>query len=214
MRILLLGAPGTGKGTQAKFIKKKYKIPQISTGDMLRENIYTKNKIGEDIRKIINKGNLVSDEIVCNLIHDRIQKKDCKNGFILDGFPRTLEQCFYLSKNKIQIDYVLELILPYESILERISGRRIHIPSGRVYHVKFNPPKIKDQDDITKEPLITREDDQKESIKKRLEEYKKITYPLIQYYLNEKKINGLKFFQINTINSVLLIKKKIEEILR
>ncbi|QCI16138.1 adenylate kinase [Buchnera aphidicola] len=214
MRIILLGAPGTGKGTQGKFITKKYNIPQISTGDMLRKNIYLKNKMGKIIKNILEKGHLVSDEIVCNLIHDRIKQKDCTNGFILDGFPRTLEQYSYLSKNQIKIDYVLELILPYHLILERISGRRIHAQSGRVYHVKFKPPKIKDKDDLTQESLTIREDDKEESIKKRLREYKKETYPLINCYLNEKKKYNLKFFQINAINSISCIQKQIEKILK
>lgn len=159
MRIILIGAPGTGKGTQAKFITEKYKIPQISTGDMLRESIYSKNKIGKIIKNIIEKGKLVSDKIVCDLIEKRILKKDCINGFILDGFPRTIEQALYLSQKKIKIDYVLDFIMPYESILERISGRRIHVNSGRTYHIKFNPPKTRDQDDITGEALIIRKDD-------------------------------------------------------
>jgi adenylate kinase len=214
MRIVLLGAPGTGKGTQGKFIAKKYNIPQISTGDIIRENIYAKNKIGKSIQEIVKKGNLISDEIVCNLMHDRIKKKDCTNGFILDGFPRTLEQYFYLSRNKIKIDYVLELILSHESILERLSGRRIDIQSGRVYHIKFNPPKIKNHDDVTGQPLTIREDDKEEIIKKRLDEYTKTTYPLIKYYLNEEKTNRLKFFQINASDSVSFIREKIEVILK
>ncbi|ADP67950.1 adenylate kinase [Buchnera aphidicola str. JF98 (Acyrthosiphon pisum)] len=141
MRIILLGAPGTGKGTQGKFITEKYKIPQISTGDMLRESVVLKNKIGMIIKNIIEEGKLVSDEIVCHLIKNRIKKHDCINGFILDGFPRTIQQALYLSKKNIKIDYVLEFIIPHEYILERISGRRIHIQSGRIYHVKFKPPK-------------------------------------------------------------------------
>lgn len=214
MRIILIGAPGTGKGTQAKFITEKYKIPQISTGDMLRESIYSKNKIGKIIKNIIEKGKLVSDKIVCDLIEKRILKKDCINGFILDGFPRTIEQALYLSQKKIKIDYVLDFIMPYESILERISGRRIHVNSGRTYHIKFNPPKTRDQDDITGEALIIRKDDQKESIKKRLEEYKKTYHLLVQYYTSQKKIDNVQYFKIDAMNSFLSIRKTIEKILR
>ncbi|QIQ42048.1 MAG: adenylate kinase [Buchnera aphidicola (Microlophium carnosum)] len=214
MRIILLGAPGTGKGTQGKFIAKKYQIPQISTGDMLRETIRAKNKIGTSIQKIIEKGKLVSDKIVCDLIKKRVKKKDCINGFLLDGFPRTIEQAFYLSKNKIKIDYVLEFIMPYDSILERILGRRIHIQSGRIYHVKFNPPKNKDKDDLTGESLIIRKDDKEESVKNRLEEYKKTNRLLVEYYINEKKLGKIKFFQINAMNVLSLIKKEVEMILK
>ncbi len=214
MRIILLGAPGTGKGTQGKFIAEKYNIPQISTGDMLRESIYSQSKIGKIIQNTVQKGKLVSDDIVCNLIKNRTGKKDCINGFLLDGFPRTLQQAYYLSKIKIKIDYVLEFIVPYQSILERVSGRRIHIQSGRIYHIKFNPPKIPEKDDLTGQELITREDDKTNRIEKRLEEYKKITYPLIKYFLNEKKLGNLQFFQINGMDSLLTIKKNIEIILK
>jgi len=214
MRIILLGAPGTGKGTQGKFISEKYKIPQISTGDMLRESINSKNKIGKIIKNIIENGKLVSDEIVCDLIHKRINQKDCINGFLLDGFPRTVTQACYLSEKKINIDYILEFIVPYESILERISGRRIHIQSGRIYHIKFKPPKIENQDDITGEKLITRKDDKKESIQERLEEYKKMHFPLIKYYINKQESENIKIFQIDGKDSFLSIKKRIEKILK
>lgn len=214
MRIILLGAPGTGKGTQGKFITEKYKIPQISTGDMLRESVVLKNKIGMIIKNIIEEGKLVSDEIVCHLIKNRIKKHDCINGFILDGFPRTIQQALYLSKKNIKIDYVLEFIIPHEYILERISGRRIHIQSGRIYHVKFKPPKIKDKDDLTGQTLITRKDDTKEGIKKRLEEYKKVHDPLVQYYMHEKKRGNIKFFQIDAMLSFSSIRKKLETILK
>jgi len=214
MRIILLGAPGTGKGTQGKFITEKYNIPQISTGDMLRKSINSNNQIGIIIKNIIEEGKLVSDKIVCNLIKKRIKKKDCINGFLLDGFPRTIEQAFYLTKNKIKIDYVLEFMMPHKTILERISGRRIHAQSGRIYHIKFNPPKNKNKDDLTGEPLIIREDDKKKSVEKRLEEYKKTHYPLVNYYINQNKIGNIKFFQINAMHELLLIKKKVELILK
>ncbi|ANZ22673.1 adenylate kinase [Buchnera aphidicola (Diuraphis noxia)] len=214
MRIILLGPPGTGKGTQGRFITEKYNIPQISTGDILRENIYLKNKIGVIIKNILKKGKLVSDEIVCDLIKNRIKTTDCRNGFLLDGFPRSIQQAYYLSKNQIIIDYVLYFSMPEEDILERISGRRIHPPSGRCYHIKFNPPKINNEDDLTGDTLVIREDDKKEIIKKRLTEYQKITSPLIKYYLNQKLKGKLKFFTINAADSLLKIKNIIENILK
>lgn len=213
MRIILLGAPGTGKGTQSQLIEKKYNIPQISTGDILRDNIYSKTTIGNKIKEIIEKGKLISDDIVCHVIKTRIQKKDCINGFLLDGFPRTQKQAFYLSNNNIKIDCVIELTASYKSILHRISGRRVHVQSGRIYHIQFNPPKIFGKDDITGQPLIKRKDDRKESVKKRLREYFKTTYPLIQHYLHEEKIGKIKFFRINGDESTSVINKKIELIL-
>ncbi|QCI24520.1 adenylate kinase [Buchnera aphidicola (Muscaphis stroyani)] len=214
MRIVLLGAPGTGKGTQGKFIVEKYKIPSISTGDILRENIYLKNEIGNKIKKKIQKGQLVSNKIVCNVIKQRIEKNDCINGFMLDGFPRTIDQAHFLSKLNIKIDYVIEFIVPYELILERISGRRIHVPSGRVYHIKFNPPQIEEKDDVTGDLLSLRKDDNLEILKKRLEEHKKNKNLLDQYYKNEKKIGNIKYFKINGTDSVLNIKNKIQFILQ
>ncbi|QCI23993.1 adenylate kinase [Buchnera aphidicola (Macrosiphoniella sanborni)] len=214
MRIILLGAPGTGKGTQGKFITERYKIPKISTGDMLREAIYSKTKTGIIIQSIVREGRLVSDEIVCNLIKQRIQKKDCINGFLLDGFPRTITQALYLSKIKIKIDYILELIVPYKVILERISGRRVHPQSGRIYHIKFKPPKIQDQDDLTGQSLIIREDDKKESIIRRLKEYKNMHNSLIKYYIQEKNIGNIKLFKICSTDSVSVIHKKIKDILK
>ncbi|QCI20612.1 adenylate kinase [Buchnera aphidicola (Brachycaudus cardui)] len=214
MRIVLLGAPGTGKGTQGRFISETYNIPQISTGDILRESIYSKDEIGNIVKKTVQEGKLVSDNIVCNLVKKRIQKKDCNNGFLLDGFPRTIAQAHYLSSNKIKIDYVIELRVPYTSILERISGRRIHTKSGRIYHIKFNPPKIEDKDDLTGEPLVIRKDDEKESIIKRLKEYEKMTYPVITYYIDKEKFGTLRFFKINAVHPSLIIKKQIDAILK
>ncbi|QIE02166.1 adenylate kinase [Buchnera aphidicola] len=213
MRIILIGAPGTGKGTQGIFISERYNVPKISTGDMLREEVYLKTKIGLIIKNIIAQGQLVPNKIVCNLIKKRIQKKDCINGFLLDGFPRTIKQAIYLSNINFKIDYILEFIVPFHTILERISGRRVHTDSGRIYHIKFKPPKIQNKDDITGELLTIREDDKIESIKTRLEEYKKIHDPLINYYINLHKIGHIKFFQIDGTNSVSLIHKKIEKIL-
>ncbi|AYN24602.1 adenylate kinase [Buchnera aphidicola] len=214
MRVILLGAPGTGKGTQAKLIAENYNIPKISTGDILREQIQKKNIIGKEIHNLLKNGELVSDEIVSNLIGNRIQEKDCINGFLLDGFPRTREQAKYISNLKIKIDYVLELIVPYELILKRICGRRVHTPSGRIYNINFNPPKEEGKDDLTQEKLSIREDDKIEIIKKRLENYEENAYLLNQYYLKEKNLKKLNYFKIDGKKDILNIQKKINMILK
>jgi adenylate kinase len=214
MRIILLGAPGTGKGTQAKLITKKYHIPQISIGDILRKKMNLKNNVKKNIQDRMESGKLVSDIVVCNLIQDRIQYEDCKNGFLLDGFPRTIPQAHYLYENKIRIDYVLDFIMPYEDILERISGRRIHMQSGRVYHIKFNPPKHQNKDDITGETLSIRKDDTKEILTTRLQEYKKQIEPLKKYYLKQSLKKTLKYFQINAQASMIDIQENIKNILK
>jgi adenylate kinase len=214
MRIILLGAHGTGKGTQAKLITKKYHIPQISIGDILRKKMNLKNNVKKNIQDRMESGKLVSDIVVCNLIQDRIQYEDCKNGFLLDGFPRTIPQAHYLYENKIRIDYVLDFIMPYEDILERISGRRIHMQSGRVYHIKFNPPKHQNKDDITGETLSIRKDDTKEILTTRLQEYKKQIEPLKKYYLKQSLKKTLKYFQINAQASMIDIQENIKNILK
>ncbi|CAL4325485.1 Adenylate kinase [Buchnera aphidicola (Protaphis terricola)] len=214
MYIILLGAPGSGKGTQSKFITKKYKIPQISTGDILRENIKKNNNIGKKIFNILNNGDLVSDDIVCRLVYKRIKQDDCSKGFLLDGFPRTIQQAKYISYLGIKINFVLEFIVPDELILKRISGRRIHIKSGRTYHVYFNPPKKQGVDDITQEKLTIREDDKLESVKKRLKNYKKEINQLNQYYLKEQKNQNLKFFKIDGTTTPKNIQNKIKIILK
>ncbi|WP_422667378.1 adenylate kinase [Buchnera aphidicola] len=214
MRIILLGPPGTGKGTQGKFIIKKYNIPHISTGDILRENISSGSIIGEKIKNTMIQGKLVDNNIICDLITKRIQKKDCDNGFLLDGFPRNIEQAQYLSRKKINIDYILELLIPYKLILERISGRRIHLNSGRIYHIKFNPPKEKNIDDFTGEKLCIREDDKIEIVKKRLKEYIQLSQPLTQYYQEKKIQDNLKYFQLNGANTLSEVKKNIDFILK
>lgn len=214
MRIILLGAPGTGKGTQGKFISEEYNIPKISTGDMLRESITLETKMSQFIQSQIKKGKLVSDKIVCDLIKNRIKKKDCSNGFLLDGFPRSIEQAYYLSESKITVDYILNFVMSHEKILDRISGRRIHPQSGRIYHIKFNPPKINNIDDITGDSLVLREDDKTETIKNRLKEYEKITYPLKKYYLNQALKEKLQFLEIDAADSLINIKNKIKSILK
>jgi adenylate kinase len=182
MRLILLGAPGAGKGTQATFICQKYGIPQISTGDMLRAAVKAGTPLGIEAKKIMDSGALVSDDLIINLVKERIAQPDCANGFLFDGFPRTLPQADAMKAAGVKIDYVLEIDVPFEAIIERMSGRRSHSTSGRTYHVKYNPPKVEGQDDVTGEPLIQREDDKEETVRKRLEVYSAQTRPLVDYY--------------------------------
>lgn len=182
MRLILLGAPGAGKGTQATFICQKYGIPQISTGDMLRAAVKAGTPLGKEAKKIMDSGGLVSDDLIINLVKERITQPDCENGFLFDGFPRTLPQADAMKAAGVKIDYVLEIDVPFEAIIERMSGRRSHAASGRTYHVKYNPSKVEGQDDITGEPLIQREDDKEETVRKRLEVYSAQTRPLVSYY--------------------------------
>ena len=182
MRLILLGAPGAGKGTQANFICQKYGIPQISTGDMLRAAVKAGTPLGLEAKKVMDAGGLVSDELIINLVKERIAQADCVNGFLFDGFPRTIPQADAMKAAGVKLDYVLEIDVPFEAIIERMSGRRSHPASGRTYHVKFNPPKVEGQDDVTGEPLIQREDDKEETVKKRLEVYSAQTRPLVDYY--------------------------------
>lgn len=182
MRLILLGAPGAGKGTQAKFICQKFGIPQISTGDMLRAAIKAGTPLGIAVKKVMDSGGLVSDDLIVNLVKDRIVKPDCAQGFLFDGFPRTIPQADAMKIAGVKLDYVLEIDVPFEAIIERMSGRRSHPASGRIYHVKFNPPKVADTDDETGEPLIQRPDDQEETVKRRLSIYNAQTRPLVAYY--------------------------------
>ena len=182
MRLILLGAPGAGKGTQATFICQKYGIPQISTGDMLRAAVKAGTPLGKEAKKIMDSGGLVSDDLIINLVKERITQPDCENGFLFDGFPRTLPQADAMKAAGVKIDYVLEIDVPFEAIIERMSGRRSHAASGRTYHVKYNPSKVEGQDDVTGEPLIQREDDKEETVGKRLEVYSAQTRPLVSYY--------------------------------
>ncbi len=184
MKLILLGAPGAGKGTQATFICQKYGIPQISTGDMLRAAVKAGTALGIEAKKVMASGGLVSDKLIINLVKERIAQADCAKGFLFDGFPRTIPQADAMKAAGVKLDYVLEIDVPFEAIIERMSGRRSHAPSGRTYHVKFNPPKVAGQDDITGEPLIQRDDDKEETVKKRLEVYSAQTRPLVAYYAN------------------------------
>ena len=182
MRLILLGAPGAGKGTQANFIKEKYNIPQISTGDMLRAAIKAGSELGVAAKKVMDAGGLVSDDIIIGLVQERLKQDDCANGYLFDGFPRTVAQADSMKDNGVAVDYVLEIDVPDESIIERMDGRRVHPGSGRVYHVKFNPPKVDNKDDVTGEDLVQRDDDKAETVKKRLDVYHSQTEVLLGYY--------------------------------
>lgn len=187
MKLILLGAPGAGKGTQATFICQKYGIPQISTGDMLRAAVKAGTPLGIEAKKVMDAGGLVSDDLIINLVKERITQADCAEGFLFDGFPRTIPQADAMKAAGVKLDYVLEIDVPFEAIVDRMSGRRSHAPSGRTYHVKFNPPKVEGVDDITGEALIQREDDKEETVKKRLDVYSAQTRPLVDYYASWAK---------------------------
>ena len=182
MRLILLGAPGAGKGTQATFLCQKYGIPQVSTGDMLRAAVKAGTPLGIEAKKVMDSGGLVSDDLIIALVKERIAQPDCAKGFLFDGFPRTIPQAEAMRAAGVKIDAVLEIDVPHEAIIERMSGRRTHQPSGRTYHVKYNPPKVEGKDDVTGEDLIQREDDKEETVKKRLEVYQSQTRPLVDYY--------------------------------
>lgn len=182
MRLILLGAPGAGKGTQASFIKERFNIPQISTGDMLRAAVKAGTPLGVAAKKVMDAGGLVSDDIIIGLVKDRLKEPDCADGYLFDGFPRTIPQADAMKDAGVKIDFVLEIDVPEEEIIERMSGRRVHAASGRTYHVKFNPPKVAGKDDVTGEDLIQRDDDKEETVRKRLAVYASQTRPLVDYY--------------------------------
>ena len=182
MRLILLGAPGAGKGTQATFLCQKYAIPQVSTGDMLRAAVKAGTPLGIAAKKVMDSGALVSDDIIIGLVKERIAQPDCANGFLFDGFPRTIAKADAMKNAGVKIDVVLEIDVPDSAIVERMSGRRAHLPSGRTYHVKFNPPKVAGIDDVSGEPLVQRADDSEETVKKRLDVYHAQTRPLVEYY--------------------------------
>ena len=199
MRIILLGAPGAGKGTQAKIIKQKFDIAHISTGDMIRETIKSGSELGAELKQVLDAGQLVSDEFIIKIVKNRITKDDCKNGFMLDGVPRTIIQAEQLDSLDVNIDYIIEVDIPDELLIERITGRRVHPASGRTYHVKFNPPKKDCVDDVTGEELILRTDDNEDTVKKRLSVYHAQTSPLIDFYRNFKCTNTKtpKYIKVN-----------------
>jgi adenylate kinase len=190
MRLILLGAPGAGKGTQATFICQEYGIPQISTGDMLRAAVKAGTEMGLAAKKVMDAGGLVGDDIIIGLVKERIAHADCAKGFLFDGFPRTIPQADALKEAGVKLDCVLEIDVPFDAIIERMSGRRAHVASGRTYHVKFNPPKVEGMDDVTGEPLIQRDDDKEDTVKKRLEVYSAQTRPLVDYYAQWAKTDA------------------------
>ena len=213
MHIILLGGPGSGKGTQARFITEKYGIPSISTGDMLRVAVREGTPLGIEVRKVMDKGGLVSDDIILGLIKERIYHTDCKNGFLLDGFPRTIAQAEGLDAMGITMDHVIEIVVEDDEIVKRMSGRRVHSESGRTYHIEFNPPKQEGIDDITGEALIQREDDREETVRKRLFVYHEQTKPLVGYYTDAMLAGEVKFSSIPGVGSVNEITEQIFSIL-
>jgi adenylate kinase len=205
MRLILLGAPGAGKGTQATFICQKYAIPQISTGDMLRAAVKAGTPLGIQAKKIMDSGALVSDDLIINLVKERIAQPDCAKGFLFDGFPRTIPQADAMKVAGVKIDYVLEIDVPFDAIIERMSGRRSHTASGRTYHLRYNPPKVDGLDDMTGEPLIQREDDKEATVRKRLEVYSAQTRPLVDYYAKWAQLEPLsapKYWAISGVGTV------------
>jgi adenylate kinase len=190
MRLILLGGPGAGKGTQATFITQRYRIPQISTGDMLRAAVKAGTPLGLAAKKVMDRGELVSDDIIIGLVKERIQAPDCVNGFLFDGFPRTIPQAEAMKTAGVRIEHVVEIAVDDDMIIERMSGRRAHLASGRTYHIKFNPPKVEGKDDVTGEPLVQREDDQEATVRNRLEVYHRQTEPLVEYYAKWVETGG------------------------
>jgi adenylate kinase len=209
MRLILLGAPGAGKGTQAKFISEKFSIPQISTGDMLRAAVKAQTALGLQAKKVMDGGGLVSDDIIIGLVNDRIAQADCANGFLFDGFPRTIPQAQAMVSAHVTIDHVVEIAVDDEEIVARLSGRRVHPGSGRVYHVLFNPPKSEGLDDETGEPLVQRDDDAEETVRKRLEIFHEQTSPLIKFYRNMKSDVAPRYHRIKGVGSVEDIRETI-----
>lgn len=213
MNLIILGPPGAGKGTQAAFIASEQNIPHISTGDMLREAIKNGTELGLQAKAVMDAGNLVSDELIIELVKERISQDDCKNGFLFDGFPRTIPQAEALQENNVDINGVIELVIADEEIIKRMSGRRIHLASGRTYHIDFNPPKKPGLDDETGEELIIRKDDEPETVKDRLKVYWAQTQPLIEYYSNFKNASDFKYLTVDGTLTVEEIKNNIKDFL-
>ncbi|MCB5186319.1 adenylate kinase [Methylobacillus gramineus] len=212
MRVILLGAPGAGKGTQATFIKEQFNIPQISTGDMLRAAVNAGTQLGLEAKRYMDSGGLVPDEVIIGLVKERIKDADCQQGFLFDGFPRTIPQAEAMKEAGVNIDYVVEIDVPDEEIIKRMSGRRSHLASGRTYHVVFNPPKVAGKDDVTGEDLVQREDDKEETVAKRLEVYHSQTKPLVNYYsswANNGGEHAPKYVRISGLGEVGKIRESI-----
>jgi adenylate kinase len=215
VKLILLGPPGAGKGTQANLIKEKFEIPQISTGDMLRAAVSAGTELGLKAKKVMDEGGLVSDELILGLVKERISEDDCKNGYLFDGFPRTLAQADGMVAADIDVDYVVEIKVEDEPIIKRMSGRRAHLASGRTYHIEFNPPKVEGKDDVTGEDLVQRDDDQEETVRKRLDVYHEQTSPLIKYYTELSNQNGtkIKYVSVNGMQDVNDVTKDIMSLL-
>ena len=210
MKVLLLGAPGAGKGTQAQFIKEAFNIPQISTGDMLRAAVKAGTSLGIEAKKIMDAGGLVRDDIIIGLVKERIQEADCANGFLFDGFPRTLAQAEAMKEAGVVLDFVVEIDVPDEAIVERMSGRRVHLSSGRTYHLAYNPPKVAGKDDETGEDLIQRDDDQAETVQKRLNVYHEQTEVLVDYYGKQSVETGLPgYIKVDGTQDVNEVKEQV-----
>ncbi|MGF1612491.1 MAG: adenylate kinase [Gammaproteobacteria bacterium] len=212
MRLILLGGPGAGKGTQAGFIAERFGIPQISTGDMLRAAVKAGTPLGKQAKEVMDSGGLVSDDIIVGLVKERIQQPDCEQGFLFDGFPRTIPQAEALKREAIRIDYVVEIGVDDEEIIKRMSGRRVHLASGRTYHVIFNPPKLEGKDDVTGEELVQRDDDKEETVRKRLAVYHEQTEPLVEYYSKWAQSGdpeAAKYVRVDGIGSVEQIRDRI-----
>lgn len=209
MRIVLLGPPGAGKGTQAKFICERYGIPQISTGDMLRAAVKAGSSLGQRVKAVMDSGALVSDDIMIELVKDRIGEPDCANGFLFDGFPRTIPQANAMDEAGVVIDRVVEIVVPDEHIVRRMSGRRVHPQSGRVYHIEFNPPRQFGKDDETGEPLMQRDDDMEETVRERLQVYHRQTHPLVEFYQQKSRQSALSFVTIDGVGDVTHIQQRI-----
>ena len=216
MRVILLGGPGAGKGTQAGFITEHFKIPQISTGDMLRAQVKSGSELGQAAKAIMDAGGLVSDDIIMAMVKERIAEDDCQNGFLFDGFPRTIAQAEGLKAGKVFVDAVVEIAVPDEEIIKRMSGRRVHLASGRTYHVVFNQPKVEGQDDVTGEPLVQRDDDKEETVCKRLEVYHDQTSPLIEYYSSWAEQGGEgapRYCRVEGVAGVDEVRERIQQAL-
>lgn len=214
MRLILLGAPGAGKGTQAAFLRERFGIPQISTGDMLRAAVKAGTPLGLQAKQVMDAGGLMPDDIIIGLVKDRLQQADCANGYLFDGFPRTIPQAEAMKEAGVGIDYVVEVDVPEEEIIERMSGRRVHLASGRTYHEKHNPPKVAGIDDETGEPLVLRDDDREETVRKRLEVYREQTRPLVDYYQDwaaQEPAKAPKYRRISGVGSVDDIKTRLLE---